>query len=462
MWRLVLVGLGTATVPLDTAVNIAFPDITHSFGLPIAMIQWVVICYVLTYASLMLAFGRVGDMFGHGVVFRAGLLWNSVAFLLCAAAPNFGTLLFCRFLQGIGAGLVISVAPALVTGLFPESRRSRALGVFTMMIALGSACGPLLGGALVARWGWPGVFWFRVPIAVLPLVLLRGLPAPSQTETREPLDILGAALLAVGISALLLAINQSQHLAAGDWLGVPAAALAVAALFAFIRREGKAAQPIVDLAYFRNPAFSAINLGNLLVNLSFFAVLLIGPYYLVRYTGLSLPAAGGVLACGYAGMFAASPLVGRIIERVSADAVAAVGALLVGLGLFLVGGWNRDSTLPAIVLPLLIQGAGLGAFQVAYTDIVMRTLPRQRRGVAGSLAMLTRTLGVVSGATVLTLVFHLAEAAARHGGESTAAAFLAAFHLTFRGAGVVAALSGTMAPLALYWMRRSERRPLGS
>src|ERR1700751_2255537 len=136
--RLILVGLGASVVPLDTAVNIGFPDITRSFGLPIQMIPWVVICYVLTYASLMLAFGRVGDIFGHVRVFRTGLAWSAAAFLLCAAAPTYGWLLFCRFLQGIGAGLVISCAPALVTGLFPEARRSQAVGLFSMMFAIGS------------------------------------------------------------------------------------------------------------------------------------------------------------------------------------------------------------------------------------------------------------------------------------------------------------------------------------
>ncbi|HZU88154.1 MAG TPA: MFS transporter, partial [Stellaceae bacterium] len=199
---LALVGLGTSVVPLDTAVNIAFPDITRSFGLPIAMIQWVVICYVLTYASLMLACGRAGDVFSHGRVFRIGLAWSSAAFLLCAAAPSYPVLLFCRFLQGIGAGLVISVAPALVTALFPEERRSRALGVFTMMFALGSAVGPLLGGALVHAWGWPAVFWFRAPIALAALLFRENSAAAPRAEKREPLDIAGAVLLALAISSL--------------------------------------------------------------------------------------------------------------------------------------------------------------------------------------------------------------------------------------------------------------------
>src|SRR5437899_839884 len=197
--RILLVGLGISVVPLDTAVNIAFPDITGSFGLPIAMIQWVVICYVLTHAGLMLAFGRVGDMWSHGRVFRAGLLWSVVAFLLCAAAPSFGWLLFFRFLQGIGAGLIISCAPALVTSLYPEARRSHALGIFTLMFALGSAVGPLIGGALVAHWGWPGVFWFRAPIALTSLIFLRGLPQGAGAGRDQRFDIFGAVLLAFGL-----------------------------------------------------------------------------------------------------------------------------------------------------------------------------------------------------------------------------------------------------------------------
>src|SRR5689334_24015675 len=194
-FRLVLVGLGTSVVPLDTAVNIAFPEITDSFGLPVEMIQWVVICYVLTYSSLMLAFGRVGDIWGHGRVFRIGLLWSSVAYLLCAAAPNFGWLLFCRFLQGIGASLIVSCAPALVTGMFPEDRRSRAVGMFTLMYAIGSAAGPLLGGLLVELFGWQAVFWFRAPLALIALFFSEERLATPRTAVREPVDIVGAVLL---------------------------------------------------------------------------------------------------------------------------------------------------------------------------------------------------------------------------------------------------------------------------
>lgn len=447
--RLVLVGLGASIVPLDTAVNIAFPNITHSFGLPIRMIQWVVICYVLTYASLMLAFGRIGDLFGHARVFRAGLLWSTAAFLLCAVAPAYGWLLFCRFLQGIGAGLVISVAPAVVTGLFPEQRRGRAVAAFTMIFALGSAAGPLIGGTLVSLWGWPAVFWFRAPIALIALVFVHGLPPRPRAAGRAPVDIGGAVLLALAISSLLLFVDELPHLDRHDWLAAVLLAVALAALAAFARRETQVAAPIVDLRFFRSLGFAAVNLASVLIYLTSFAVLLFVPYYLVRFTALPLPLAGAVLAASFAGTIAASPLAGRLIERIPANLVALLGAVLGGAGLVVIGGWGASAGQTAVILcALALQGFGVGLFQVAYMDAVLGAIPARDRGVAGSVAMLTRTLGIVGGATLLTVGFHAVEAAALAGGQSANSAFLAAFHTTFRLAGAVSALTG-IAALAL-------------
>src|SRR5262249_23528166 len=160
---------------------------------------------------------------------------SSVAYLLCAAAPNYGWLLFCRFLQGIGASLIVSCAPALVTGLFPEARRSRAVGMFALMYAIGSAAGPLLGGVLVQLLGWPAVFWFRAPLALMALLFLEGMPGTSRTAVREPVDIVGAVLLAVGISTFLLTLNRLQHLEGQQLLGFALLGVAATSLLGFVR-----------------------------------------------------------------------------------------------------------------------------------------------------------------------------------------------------------------------------------
>src|SRR3954453_7253157 len=107
-WQIAMIGLGTATAQLDTAVNIAFPAITRGFELAIGDIQWVVICYVLTYASLLLAVGRIGDTIGHAIIFRVGLICSAAALLLVSLAPAFGAMLAFRCLQGVGAALVMS------------------------------------------------------------------------------------------------------------------------------------------------------------------------------------------------------------------------------------------------------------------------------------------------------------------------------------------------------------------
>ena len=399
-WQLLMIGLGTALVPLDSAVNIAFPAITQGFGLAIQDIQWVVICYLLTYISLLLAMGRIGDLFGHALVFRVGLVWSAAALLLSAVAPSYPALLACRVLQGVGAALVLSCGPALSTSLFAEERRSRVLGVYTMGWALGMALGPWLGGALVQAWGWPAVFWFRVPVAALALLLLRGLPDQPRRSGPAAFDLLGAGLLALALLLLLLCFNRLGH-----WLALPLGIFAVAAGAGFVCQERRAAQPMLDLRVFGAPGFAGLNIAYLITNLAGFSVWLLVPFYLTRATGLSLTLAGAVLSAGSFGMTAGALAGGRLIGRLSAGRLSIIGTLLTGLGLGAIAPWQPETATPLLLLALVVQGTGLGLFQVAYTDLVTAAMPREHRGVAGSLAMLTRTIGTVSAAALLLLLF---------------------------------------------------------
>lgn len=440
-WRVLPIALGTMIVPLDTAVNIAFPSITAAFGLALPEIQWVVIGYVLTYGSLMLGIGRLGDIFGHARVFRAGLAWSVLAFLACAAAPDYGWLLLGRVLQGIGAALVISCGAALITAPYPEAMRPRMLGLYALAFAAGSAIGPLLGGVLVARYGWDAVFWFRAPVALAALALLPLAPlaaTPPSGAAREPFDAAGAALLALAIGTFLLAVNQARHLAAGEtWAPLGLALAAVASAAGFVWRSRRSPRPVVDLALFRLPGFAIVNAANALVNLAGFAVLLFVPYWLTRIAGLPTGIAGLVLAAGPLGGMLASPVAGWLVARLGPPPVAWGGAALSGLGLLAIGAsWTPGMAAPLMAGALLAQGAGLGLFQVAYTDTVTGTMRRADRGVAGSLAMVTRTLGIVTAASLLTLLFDAFQAG-MGGGARDEAAFLHAFRLTFLVAGAV-------------------------
>ena len=420
-----MIGLGTAVTQLDTSVNIAFPAITRGFDLSIGEIQWVVICYVLTYASLLLALGRIGDNFGHALVFRIGLIWSTVALLLVGWSPSFGAMLLFRCLQGIGAALVLSCGAALVTSLYGEERRSHALGIYTMMLSVGLMLGPLLGGALTAAWDWPAVFWFRIPVAVAALLLLRGMPASPQRQAIDRFDILGGVALVLALVTMLLALNRLREFSA-IWFAL----LSAIAFAAFIFRESRAARPIIALEIVRQPGFALLNLVSVLANLAAFSVWLLVPYFLARVPGYSLTEGGVILATAAAGAAVVAPIGGRLAgRRISAKRLAIAGAVATGGGLLLLGTWTEQTPTILRIVGLAVQGVGLGLFQLAYSDIVTAALPLKDRGVAGSLVLLTRTLGTVTAASVVLMVFEILNA--KHG-------FLESFQRTFQFAALLA------------------------
>jgi MFS family permease len=330
---------------------------------------------------------------------------------------------------------VLSCGVALVTSLYGEERRGRSLGIYTMMMALGLMVGPLLGGVLTAIWDWPAVFWFRVPIAIAALLLLRGLPVPPPRLTNGGYDVLSSIALILGLVTMLMALNRLREFSA-VWFGL----LSALALAGFIFRQSRSAHPIIPIEILRLPGFALLNLVSVLANLAAFSVWLLVPYHLARIQGYSLVESGAILAAGAAGAVLASPIGGRLIERqITAERLAIAGAAAIGAGLLMLSGWTEQTPTILRVAGLVVQGIGLGLFQLAYSDIVTATLPLRDRGVAGSLVLLTRTLGTVTAASVILMLFEVLQ---------VGNGFFAAFHQTFLTAALLAFVSAGLLALS--------------
>lgn len=438
---LLVVGFGASLAPLDFAVNVAFPAITDAFALETRAIRWVAIFYVLTYASLMLAFGRLGDVIGYRRVFRAGLVVGSVAFAFCALAPTYAWLLTARVVQGVSAALVLSCAPALATSLYDESRRTWALGAYASTAAAAGVAAPLLGGLSVALLDWAGVFWFRVPIALLALLLLPLLPpAPRVPLAGAPraFDFADAALLAAGLALLLLAPAIMQT-AATLWYPLAVAAAGALLFCAFLLRQRTAAAPMLPRSVVRDIDFWLPGVASIAAHSTSFAIPVVAPYYLSRIAGWGPMQSGMLLALWAVGALLGSAFAARTVAVFGVRAVALAAAAVLAAGLFCVALWPDAPSLGAMCATLLVQGAGLGLFMVAYSDMVIAALPQRDRGVAGSLTMLTRTIGIVLGAVWITAALHSAEAREISAGTPPREAFLAAFHAVFRLAAALAA-----------------------
>jgi MFS family permease len=218
------------------------------------------------------------------------------------------------------------------------------------------------------------------------------------------------------------------------------AGAAVLGFLLFYRQEQRTARPIIDFHFFADPGFSVINAVNAALNLAAFAIMLLAPFALARIQWLSLPLAGLVLSASPFGMIVAAPLAGRLAADVAPGVLATVGAGLsaaglAGVGLYGVGVAAPGAGLAEMVAAMAVQGFGIGLFQVAYFDMITAAIPARNRGVAGALGMATRSIGTVTGATVLMLVFQGLQA----GG------FDAAFRATFLLAATIpAVLAGGM------------------
>ena len=439
-WLAILcIGVGTAVVPLDSAVNIAFPDITESFAIQIVQIQWVVIAYVLTHTSLTLFCGRLGDRFGRRRLFGIGVVWSTLAFVGLTLAPTFELFLAARFAQGIGAAFIVSCGPALITSLAGEERRARMLGLYMLMFGIGQALGPSVGGAMVEAFGWPGVYGMRVPLCLIALCLLWALPGPERQAKWADgvtLNVRGALLLALALAAVLFTINRLQVPAAQAWVPAGLAVLAALLIRAFIRHEAGSPAPILPLGLFRRWDFTGIAVANGLVAFAGFAVMLIAPYFLLRLTHLEVTMAGLVLATSPLGVAVISARAGWLIEKLGARRTAALAAALTALGLAGIGLWPAYPGPVAMIVPLFLTGAGLGLFQVSSMDVITGTMSLAERGVAGSLAQVTRTVGVITAASLLSLAF----ATLGGGRDVSDDAFLHAFGWLFLIAAVPPAL----------------------
>lgn len=402
-----VVCLGALVAPLDTTVNTAFPVITAAFALPLRDIQWVVIPFVLAQSSFALVFGHLGDRLGHRRVFALGLGASVVAHAAVALAPDYPTLVGMRVLQGAAVGIAVSCAPALATLLFAPAEKARVLVWYSAAFSLAMALGPWLGGLLIQAFGWPGVFWFRAPLALVALLLLPLLPRATQRvppisalSGSPSFDWAGALGQAAVLICLMLALTMLTVPGDISPFALPLLVLAVTGAVLFVRHESRVDHPVLRVEPFRSLRFSGIQGASVAINLACFGNLLLIPYVLTREAGISITAAGLLLSAYPGGSVLGSLLAGRLAAGLPAARLMALGLAGAAVGLLMTATILFVSPAPSLLgAAMLASGIGHGLFQVGYMDATTSMLPIEERGVAGSLVSVTRLLGILMGAT---------------------------------------------------------------
>ena len=394
------VGIGTFMSALDSSVvNTVLPVIENYFKSDIAAVEWAVVIYLLVVSSLLLSFGRLGDLQGHKRLYLAGFLIFVTASALCGLAPSVGLLVAARTIQALGAAMLFANSPAILTRSFPPQQRGQALGMQATMTYLGLAVGPSLGGWLTQILGWRAVFYINVPVGLLAFGLSLAFITSDHSENArlEDFDWRGALLFSAGLIFLLLGLNQGQ---AWGWISLAilgCLAAAVILLSFFIWLEKRTATPMLDLSLFQGRLFSASTASAALNYVCLYFVIFLMPFYLIQGRGLDPAHAGLYLTAQPVIMAIAAPLSGSLSDRIGSRLLSTAGMTILGAGLFMLSLLGPSSSEGSILFSLAIVGLGTGIFISPNTSALMGSAPRQRQGIASGILATARNVGMVIG-----------------------------------------------------------------
>jgi EmrB/QacA subfamily drug resistance transporter len=403
---------------LDVSVtNVALPSIARATGAGPSSLQWVISGYTLAFGMVPVLAGRLGDDHGRRVMFQIGVVGFVATSALSGISPSVGLLIAARVLQGIFGGLINPQVSGLVQNLFRGPERGRAFGVLGTTVGVGTALGPIVGGALIALggpdWGWRLVFFINVPIGVLVITLARRLLPLDAPGGRHRLDILGALLLGGATFCVLFAAVQYDAVrdARLAWLAVPAAVL----LVLFWRRERRLtrqrADPLVDLRLFAQRSYTP----GVLLAITFFPAqaglpLVMALYYQDGLGYSALSSALGVTAFAV-GSAVGAPVAGRFVVRLGRPLVIGA-ATTFGLGaaaLALVA-WHApaDHATLALALPLFVMGVSSGCLITPHQTLTLADVDPVVGSTAGGVLQTGQRIGLAIGQGVIGAVFFAA------------------------------------------------------
>jgi EmrB/QacA subfamily drug resistance transporter len=362
----------------------------------------------LVVSSLLLTFGRLGDLHGHKRFYVIGFLIFIASSAVCGLASSVELLVIARGVQALGAAMLFANSPAILTKSFPPHQRGQALGLQATMTYLGLTVGPSLGGWLTQAFSWRAVFYINVPVGLaafgLSLAFIEG-KMPGEATSTERFDLVGALLFAAGLICLLLGLNEGQN---WGWLSTATLACLLSAvlfLAIFIWVESRSKFPMLDLSLFQERLFSACTASAVLNYICLYSVIFLMPFYLIQGRGLDPAQAGLLLTAQPIVMAIAAPVSGSLSDRIGSRLLSTLGMAILAIGLFLLSRLGADSSTATILLSLAVTGLGTGIFISPNTSALMGSAPRQRQGIASGILATARNVGMVLGVGLAGAIF---------------------------------------------------------
>ncbi len=388
-----------------SAVGVALPAIGREFGASAMQLGLVETTYVLSSSVFLLSMGRLADIHGRRRIFVGGLGLFTLVGGLLSQAWSIESLIFFRFLQGMGGAMVMATTMAIVVSVFPPQNRGNALGIAVAAVYAGISCGPFIGGLLTSWLGWRSIFYLSVPLGALTFFIVLTRLRGEWAESRgEPFDWKGSIIYAASLLTLISGASNLDH---GLWAWGLVLAGTIGFIL-FVLFEDRLQYPILNIALLRdNRIFTLSNLAALLNYAATFGVTFFFSLYLQYVKGMSPREAGLVLIIQPITQALLSPLCGMLADRYRAEKVATVGMTLCVVGLAVAATITSSTPMPVIFSVLGFMGTGFALFSSPNVSVIMGSVDPSHLGVASGLSSSMRTLGMMTSMMIITIIFSI-------------------------------------------------------
>jgi len=389
--------LGSFVSVMDISiVNVAMPQMLGTFGVSLDAITWVAVAYSIAEIILVTMAAWFSRLVGRRRFYIMSFVIFTAASMLCGLARSLEMMILARVLQGIGGGGLIPVTQAVMLETFPEEERGMAMAAYMMGVVVAPALGPVVGGWLTDTYGWPWIFYINLPIGCIGILMAATFlhDPPYLQRGLARLDLLGIALLAIGLTALQVVLERGER---EDWFDsswiVAMTCVALLSLTLLVCRELWVDEPVVNLRVLRNIPFMAGACLGLIFGVTLFGSIFILPLFLQRLQGYEVYDSGIIQMPRMLTMLVLAPLAGRLYNYVDSRLLIGLSIVLMMIGYFDMAHYNLDVGARQMLPALMISGAGMAFMFTILSTATMRTVPLPWMTAATGLFTLIRRIG---------------------------------------------------------------------
>jgi len=388
--------LGTIMAVLDTSiVNVALADMSGTLGATIEQITWVVTGYMLANVLVMPIIGMLSTRFGRKNLYLFSLVIFTAASMLCGLARSLPLMVLVRAFQGIGGGVLMTVAQAILRETFPPKEQGIAMGIFGMGVVLAPAFGPTLGGFITDKYSWPWIFYINVPIGIINYLLVQKFVSDPHYLVRDKgrIDWLGLGFMITGLGAIQLMLEEgARH----DWFEsgfiIRLTLLGVVGMALFVWRELKTDRPAVDLRIMNNSAFTSATMIGGVLGMGLLGSVFLLPLFLQNILRFNAMQSGVALMPRSLAMAVLMPIGGRFYNKIGPRIMVATGLIVSMISFVLLADMTVDTGFWDMFWPQILQGAGFSLVFVALTTAALSSIPKPKITAASGLYNVVRTV----------------------------------------------------------------------